>query len=657
MSIEVELPDGSILEVDENSTVEDVAYEIGKGLGDDTVAGKIDGELVAKEEEVSDGDEIEIVTEDSDEYIDVLRHSAAHVFAQALKRIYGDEVKLTIGPWTDEGFYYDIEGLELEQEDFEEIEEEMRKIVEEHLEIKHEKLSREKAEDFFEDNEYKRQILEEEASNEGQGSSQDGSSASELSEDKVSFYKQGEFKDLCKGPHVSSTGEIEAFKLLEIAGAYWRGDEENEMLTRIYGTAFPGEKDLEDFMEKRREAEKRDHRRIGQEMDLFSVPEHAPGAPHYHRKGMIIRRELEEYIREKNAELGYEEVWTPELNKANLWKKTGHYEAFKEDGEMFAWEQNDEEYGLKPMNCANHSHIFDSNTRSYKELPIKLSEFGTVNRNEQSGELSGLLRVRVMTQDDGHAYLRKDQIEEEVKAHLEKIIEMYDEFGFDVNFIMETKPGKAQGPDELWDEAESSLENAMDEVVGEYEVKPEEGAFYGPKIGVEVEDAIGREWQLGTVQLDFVIPRNYGLKYQGEDNKEHYPVMIHRAILGSIERFMGVMIEHFAGDFPTWLAPEQVRILPVTDENKEYAEKIREELSDLRIGIEDRSWTVGKKIQAAHDDNVPYMLILGDDEEETQNLSVRDRKEREEDGVGLEEFRKALKKETEEKKLEPDFLA
>ena len=640
MSIEVELPDGSILEIEENSKVEDVAYEIGTGLGDDTVAGKINGELVAKEEEVSDGDEIEIVTDQSDEYIEVLRHSAAHVFAQALKTIYGDQVKLTIGPWTDEGFYYDIEGVELEQEDFEEIEEEMEKIVEEDLEIEREMVSREDAEEFFEENEYKREILEEEA---GEG-------------DEVSFYKQGEFKDLCKGPHVESTGEVGGFKLLEIAGAYWRGDEKNEMLTRVYGTAFTSESELEDFMERRREAEKRDHRRIGKEMDLFSVPEHAPGAPHYHRNGMIIRRELEEYIREKNAELGYEEVWTPELNKADLWKKTGHYEAFKEEGEMFAWEQDDIEYGLKPMNCANHSHIFDSNTRSYKDLPIKLSEFGTVNRNEQSGELSGLLRVRVMTQDDGHAYLRKDQIEEEVKAHLKKIIEMYDEFGFDVNFIMETKPPKAQGPDELWEEAESSLKNAMDEVVGDYEVKPEEGAFYGPKIGVEVEDAIGREWQLGTVQLDFVIPRNYGLKYQGEDNEEHYPVMIHRAILGSIERFMGVMIEHFAGDFPTWLAPEQVRILPVSDESREYAERVKEEFSDFRVEIEDRSWTVGKKIQAAHDDNVPYMLILGDDEEEAKNLSVRDREEREKDDVGIKEFKKALRDEVEEKKLKPDFL-
>lgn len=637
---EVELPDGSSLEVEENSTVEDVAYEIGTGLGDDTVAGKINGELVAKEEQVSDGDEIEIVTPQSDEYIEVLRHSAAHVFAQALKRIYGDEVKLTIGPWTDEGFYYDIEGLEIEQEDFEEIEEEMQKIVEEDLKIEREMLSREEAEEFFEDNEYKRQILEEEAA----------------AEDKVSFYTQGEFSDLCKGPHVSSTGEVKAFKLLEIAGAYWRGDEENKMLTRVYGTAFSSEDELEEFMDKRREAEKRDHRRIGQEMDLFSIPEHSPGCAHYHPNGMTMRRELEELIRKRNDELGYEEVWTPELNRKELWKKSGHLDFFGDEGEFFLWEQGDEEYGLKPMNCANHAYIYSNQKRSYKELPIKLSEFGTVYRNEQSGELSGLLRVRGMTQDDGHAFIREDQIEEELKDTLNTTRKLYDEFGLEVQLVLETKPDNAQGPDELWEKAESTLKSILAERDEEYTIEEGEGSFYGPKIGIEAHDAIGREWQVGTVQLDFVLPRNLDLTYVGEDNKEHTPVMIHRALLGSIERFMGVAIEHFAGDFPTWLAPEQVRILPVTDENQEYAEKVKEELSDFRVEIEDRSWTVGKKIQAAHDDNVPYMLILGDNEEEAENLSVRDREEREEDNVGLEEFREALKEEVKEKKLRPEFL-
>ena len=636
----MELPDGSEMEVEENSTVEDVAYKIGKGLGDDTIAGKINGGLVAKEEKVSDGDEIEIITKDSDEYIDVLRHSAAHVFAQALKRIYGNEVKLTIGPWTEEGFYYDIDGIDLDQEDFEQIEEEMENIVEEDLPIEREMVSREEAEDFFEENKYKKQILEEEAS-EGE---------------EVSFYTQGEFKDLCKGPHVESTGEVEAFKLLEIAGAYWRGDEENEMLTRVYGTAFPSEEELEDFLEKRREAEKRDHRRIGQEMDLFSIPEHSPGCAHYHPSGMTIRRELEEFIREKNDQLGYEEVWTPELNRKELWEKSGHLDFFGDEGEFFLWEANEEDYGLKPMNCANHAHIYSSKKRSYRDLPIKLSEFGTVYRNEQSGELSGLLRVRGLTQDDGHAFIREDQIEEEIIDTVQKIEEIYENFGLKVKLKLETKPDNAQGPEEVWEKAESLLEKTLEERGMDYEIEEGEASFYGPKIGIDAEDAIGREWTIGTVQLDFVLPRNLNLTYVGKDNEEHTPVMVHRALLGSIERFMGVMIEHFAGEFPLWLSPEQVRILPVTDDNREYAEKIQEELSDFRVEIEDRSWTVGKKIQAAHDDNVPYMLILGDDEEEAENLSVRDREEREEDDVGVEEFREALREEVEEKKLETESL-
>ena len=638
--IEVTLPDGSSLEVEENSTVEDVAYEIGKGLGDATVAGKINGELVAKEVTVSDGDEIEIVTPQSEQYIEVLRHSGAHVFAQALKRLYGDQVKLTIGPWTDEGFYYDIDGVELEKSNFTEIEDEMEKIVDEDLPIEREMIPREDAEEFFEDNEYKTQILEEEAS-EGE---------------EVSFYKQGEFKDLCKGPHVESTGEVEAFKLMEIAGAYWRGDEENEMLTRVYGTAFDSEKDLEAYIEKREEAEKRDHRKIGREMDLFSIPPHSPGCAHYHPNGMAMRRELEDYIRLKNDQLGYDEVWTPELNKKELWEKSGHLDFFGDEGEFFLWEANDEEYGLKPMNCANHAHIYSSKQRSYKDLPIKLSEFGTVYRNEQSGELSGLLRVRGLTQDDGHAFIREDQIEQEIINTVQKIEEIYENFGLSIKLKLETKPDNAQGPDELWEKAENILEKTLEEQGMNYEIEEGEGSFYGPKIGIDAEDAIGREWTIGTVQLDFVLPRNLGLTYTGKDNSEHTPVMIHRALLGSIERFMGVMIEHFAGDFPTWIAPEQVRILPVSDENQAYAEKIQDELSEFRVEIEDRSWTVGKKIQAAHDDNVPYMLILGDDEEEAENLSLRDREEREESNIGVKAFKEALKEEVEEKRLEPDFL-
>ncbi len=638
--IEVILPDGSSLELEENSTLEDTAYKIGTGLGDATIAGKINGELVAKEATVSDGDEVEIVTSQSEEYIDVLRHSTAHIFAQALKRLYPG-AKLTIGPWTDKGFYYDIEiDGGLEKEDLNEIEDEMQEIVDEDLEIERTALSRKEAEKFYEKNEYKLEILNEEASG----------------DDKISFYKQKEFKDLCKGPHVSSTGEVEAFKLLEIAGAYWRGDEENKMLTRVYGTAFSSEKDLEEFLEQREEAEKRDHRKIGQNMDLFSIPDHSPGCVHFHPNGMSIRRELEDFIRVKNDKLGYTEVKTPELNKAKLWKKTGHYKAFKEKGEMFAWEQDESEWGLKPMNCANHAHIFNSQKRSYKDLPIKLSEFGTCYRNEQSGELSGLLRVRGFTQDDGHGFIRPDQIEEEVIKTLEIIMETTKAFDFDLNIVLETKPEKAQGPDELWEDAEESLKKALESIDMEYSINDGEGAFYGPKIGVEAEDAIGRKWQIGTVQLDFVIPRNFGLTYVGEDNEEHVPVMVHRALLGSLERFMGVMIEHFAGNFPTWLAPEQIRILPVSDENLKYAEQIKEQLSDFRVEIEDRSWTVGKKIQAAHDDKTPYMIIVGDNEEQASEISVRDRFENEGRGFTTEEFIDHIEDEVKEKRLSPDFL-
>ena len=638
-AITVELPDGSEMSVDEGTTVEDIAYNIGEGLGNDCKAGIVDGDLVAKEAPLTTDCTLEIVTPSSDAYIDVLRHSAAHVLAQAIKRLYPD-AELGMGPWTDDGFYYDFDNLDIDEDDFERIEDEMQAIIEEDLAIERVELSEDEARDELADEPYKLELLDE-----------------FLDEDKnVSFYKQGEFIDLCKGPHVDSTGEVEAFTLLEIAGAYWKGDEANTMLERIYATAFPDQDELDTFIEQRKEAEKRDHRRIGQQMDLFSIPEFAPGCVHFHPNGMVIRRELEEYIRAKNEQLGYTEVWTPELNKAELWKKTGHYEAFKEDGEMFAWEQDDTEYGLKPMNCANHSHIFQSDKRSYRDLPIKLSEFGTVYRNEQSGELSGLMRVRGMTQDDGHAYIRENQIEDEVNRHLDVIAQMYDDFGFDITFKLETKPDKAQGPDKLWGKAEDALENALKDRETDYEINPEEGAFYGPKIGVMVEDAIGREWQLGTVQLDFVIPRNYGLTYVGEDNDEHYPVMVHRAILGSIDRFMGVMIEHFAGEFPVWLAPEQVRILPVSDKHMDYAEQIKDELDAFRVEIEDRSWTVGKKIQATHDDNVPYMIIVGGDEEESGTIAVRDRNENEDRDIDPEVFAQYLETAIEEKHLDLRFL-
>ena len=640
-TVTVVLPDGSEMEVAHGSTVEEVAYEIGPGLGRDTIAGVVDGDLVDKTTSLTSDCTVEIVTEGSDEYLDVLRHTGAHVFAQALQRLF-PEAKLAIGPPTDDGFYYDIAGVELDEDDLDEIESEMATILEADYELERVERSRDDALEIYRDNPYKQDILDTEAAG----------------EETVSFYVQDGWQDLCQGPHVDSTGEIGAITLLEMSAAYWRGDEENDQLTRVYGTAFESEEDLDAFLTRREEAKERDHRKIGSEMDLFSVPEHSPGCAHYHPPGMTIRRELEEFIRAKNDDLGYDEVWTPELNKAELWKPTGHYDAFKEEGEMFAWEQDDTEYGLKPMNCANHAHIYQEGQYSYRDLPVRFSEFGTVYRNEQSGELSGLLRVRGLTQDDGHAFIRRDQVEEEITSTLEIIEEIYGHFDLEVLYKLETKGDNAVGSDEIWEEATQGLRNSLESLGLDYDVEPGEAAFYGPKIALDARDAIGREWTIGTVQLDFNIPERLDLTYVGKDNEEHRPVMVHRALLGSFERFMGVMIEHFNGNFPTWLAPEQVRILPVSDDNIGYAKRLRHaDLGEFRVEIEDRSWTVAKKIQAAHDERVPYMLIVGDNEEEDGTVSVRDRFENEYKDVPVEQFREHLEREVEEKRVEPDFGA
>jgi len=637
--VTVTLPDGSELSVPEGSSVEDVAYEIGPGLGSDTVAGVVNGELVDKVDPVEDGDRVVIVTDGSDEYLQVLRHSAAHVFAQALQRLY-PEAKLTIGPPTDEGFYYDVTGVDLDESDLDAIESEMAEIIEADYDIERVERSREEALSIYGNNEYKREILETEAAD----------------EDTVSFYVQDGWQDLCQGPHVDSTGEIGAVKLLNVSSSYWRGDEEKDTLTRVHGTAFESEADLETFVERREEAKERDHRKIGREMDLFSVPDHSPGCVHFHPNGMTIRRELEEYIREKNDELGYDEVWTPELNKAELWKPTGHYENFTENGEMFNWVQDDTEYGLKPMNCANHAHVYDSDTHSYRDLPIRLSEFGTCYRNEQSGELSGLLRVRGFTQDDGHAFVRPDRIEREIKGTLGVVQDIYEDFGFEIEYKLETRGDNAVGSEEIWADATDALKGALESEGLEYQIEDGEAAFYGPKIGIDARDAIGRTWTVGTVQLDFNIPRRLDLTYVGQDNEEHHPVMIHRALLGTFERFMGVMIEHFKGNFPTWLAPEQVRILPISEDQLGYAHRVKNELGDLRVEVDGRDWTIGRKIRAGHDDRVPYMLVVGGNEAEAGTVSVRDRFENERDDVDPATFRDHLEREIDERTIEPSFI-
>ena len=637
--IVVTLPDGSELSVEEGATVEDVAYEIGPGLGSDTVAGVVDGELVDKAAPVHDGAQVVIVTDQSDEYLRVLRHTAAHVFAQALQRLY-PEAKLAIGPPTDEGFYYDVTNVDLDADDLTEIEAEMEAIVEEDLPVERELRSREEVLEQYEDNPYKLDILNEEAAD----------------EEELSFYVQGEFSDLCKGPHVESTGDVGAVKLLNISSAYWRGDEDNETLTRVYGTAFESEKDLTEYMELRAEAEERDHRKLGQEMDLFSIPEvTGPGLPLYHPNGKRILSELSGFAESLNLDADYEPVETPHLFRTELWKQSGHYDNYVDD--MFLLDVNDEEYGLKPMNCPGHATIFDQHSWSYRDLPVRYYEDGKVYRKEQRGELSGLSRVWSFTIDDGHLFCRPEQIEQEIRQVMDSIYEVLETFGLEAHVALATRPEKSVGSDEIWEQSETQLRSVLDNQNIDYDLEPGDGAFYGPKIDFAFEDALGRKWDGPTVQVDFNMPERFDLTYTGEDNEEHRPVMIHRALYGSYERFFMVLIEHFDGKFPLWLAPEQVRILPISDDQLGYAHRVKNELGDFRVSVEDRSWTLGRKIREAQEDNVPYMLVVGENEAESGTVSVRDRQEREEKGVDIGQFRDHVAAEYEEKRLEPDFLA
>ena len=637
--IVVTLPDGSELDVEAGSSVEDVAYEIGPGLGSDTIAGIVDGELTDKDEPLYEDCELVIVTEQSEEYLQVLRHSAAHVFAQALQRLHPD-AKLTIGPPTDEGFYYDVTGVELSESDFEALESEMEAIIDADYEIERVERSRDEALELYADNEYKREILETEAAD----------------EETVSFYVQNDWQDLCRGPHVDSTGEVGAVKLLSIAAAYWRGDEDNDTLTRVYGTAFESEADLEAYLDRREQAKERDHRKLGRELDLFSIPDvTGPGLPLYHPNGKAILRELEAFVDGLNDAQDYDFVETPHLFRTELWKQSGHYENYVDD--MFLLDVNDEEYGLKPMNCPGHATIFQQGSWSYRDLPIRYAENGKVYRKEQRGELSGLSRVWAFTIDDGHLFVQPESIEREVNVVMDQINAVLETFDLDYDVALATRPEKSVGSDGIWEQAESQLRDVLEASGMDYDVEAGDGAFYGPKIDFSFRDALGRNWDGPTVQLDFNMPERFDLSYTGEDNEEHQPVMIHRALYGSYERFFMVLIEHFDGNFPTWLAPEQVRILPVSDDNIGYAKQLKNRyLGDFRVEIEDRSWTVGKKIQTAHDDRVPYMLVVGDNEEEAGTVSVRDRFEEEAKDVDIETFRAHLEGEVDEKRIEPDFV-
>ncbi len=638
--IAVVLPDGSELAVDEGATVADCAYEIGPGLGSDTVAGRLDGDLVAKEQPVSDGAALEIVTNDGGEdYLRVMRHSAAHCLAQAVERHY-DDIELAIGPPTDDGFYYDFDNLDIDESDLAALEDEIEAIVDADYDIEREVVSIAEAEDRLADEPYKLELLEEFAED----------------EETVTFYTQGEWADLCAGPHVESTGEIGAISLLEIAGAYWRGDEENTMQTRIYGTAFADESDLETYLERREEAKERDHRKIGSEMDLFSIQEvTGPGLPLYHPAGKTILDELSDFVRDLNEDAGYDYVETPHVFKTELWEQSGHYENYRDD--MFLFELGDDEFGIKPMNCPAHATIFDDQAWSYRDMPIRYAEDGKVYRKEQRGELSGLSRVWAFTIDDGHLFVRPDQIEREVEAIMDAIDEVLSTFDLEYEVALATRPEKSSGSDEIWAKAESQLESVLESRAMEYDLEAGDGAFYGPKIDYAFEDAIGRHWDGPTVQLDFNMPERFDLSYVGEDNADHRPVMIHRALYGSYERFFMMLIEHFEGDFPLWLAPEQVRVLPISDEQSAYAAEIAAAFDDFRLEVDDSDRTLGRKIRAAHDDRVPYQIIVGDDEAQDGTISVRDRFEEQAYDVEIEQFRTHLEAERDEKRIEPDFLA
>lgn len=557
---------------------------------------------------------VEIVTADSKDGLSIIRHSTAHVMAQAIQRIYGaDAVKLGIGPVIEDGFYYDIDiAKPLSTEDLTAIEQEMSRVIQENLPITREVVSREEAIRLFteRDEPLKLELIH------------------DLPKDAViSIYKQGEFVDLCRGPHVPSTGRIKAFKLMKVSGAYWRGDSNNKMLQRVYGTAFAKKDQLEEYLHMLEEAKKRDHRKLGTELGLFMFSEEAPGMPFYLPNGMTIRTELEDFARGLQRRRGYDEVRTPLMMNNRLWEQSGHWDHYKDN--MYFTKVDDTTFALKPMNCPGHMLIYKNGQHSYRELPIRLGEFGQVHRHEMSGALNGMLRVRTFCQDDAHLFVRPDQIEEEIGKVMALIDHIYNVFGFEYKIELSTRPEDSMGSEELWNEAEQALQNVLDNRGVEYRVNEGDGAFYGPKIDFHILDALKRSWQCGTIQLDFQMPEKFDLSYIGEDSLKHRPVVIHRAVYGSIDRFIGILTEHYAGAFPTWLAPVQVAVLPVSDLFVDYAYEVKESLEQagIRVQVDARNERLGFKIREAQQSKVPYMLIVGEQEQASGSVSVRKRGE------------------------------
>lgn len=609
--MKVTLKDGSVKEYAQAMSVIDIAKDLSEGLARAACAGEVDGEVVDLRTVVDHDAAVNILTAKDEKGLAALRHTTSHVMAQAVKRLYPN-TKLAIGPSIADGFYYDMEfETPLTSDDFEKIEAEMKKIVKEDLKIERFTLPREKAIEFMKEKEepYKVELIE------------------DLPEgEEISFYQQGEFVDLCAGPHLMSTKEVgKAFKIMSLAGAYWRGDEHNQMLTRLYATAFAKKDELEAYITMMEEAKKRDHRKLGKELGLFMMHEAGPGFPFFLPKGMVLKNTLLDYWREIHRKAGYVEISTPVILNRSLWETSGHWDHYKNN--MYTTVIDGEDYAIKPMNCPGGVLVYASEPRSYRDLPLRMGELGLVHRHEKSGQLHGLMRVRCFTQDDAHIFMMPEQIRDEIKGVAKLIDEVYQLFGFKYHVELSTRPEDSMGSDEDWEMATDALRGALDDLGLNYVVNEGDGAFYGPKIDFHLEDSIGRTWQCGTIQLDFQLPLRFNCEYIGADGEKHRPIMIHRVAFGSIERFIGILIEHFAGAFPTWLSPEQVRVLPISEKFMDYAEKVNQTLRDngIRTSVDTRSEKIGYKIREARLQKVPYMLIVGAKEEEEQKVSVRSR--------------------------------
>ena len=632
--INVTLPDGSVKQFENKVSCLEVAQSISQGLARNAVCCEVDGVLCDLNKVIEGDCTLKVHTLKDAEGLAVLRHSTAHLMAQAISRIWG-KAKFAIGPSVANGFYYDVdfEGDVIAPEDLEKIEAEMAKIVKEDLPIVREEMSRTDAIEFFRTrgDGYKVEIL------------------SELDADTVSLYRQGEYVDLCRGPHMTSTGKLKVFKLTSIAGAYWRGDTKNKMLTRIYGTAFEKKAELDEYLLRLEEAKKRDHRKLGRELDLFDIFDEGPGFPFFFPKGMVLRNALEDFWRQEHTRAGYQEVKTPMILNQELWHRSGHWDHYKDN--MYVVKIDDADYAIKPMNCPGGMLVYKRKPHSYRDLPERIAELGLVHRHELSGALHGLMRVRCFTQDDAHIFMTPDQIESEIEGVVRLIDRFYKVFGFKYKLELSTRPEDSMGTDEQWEAATNALKRALEVLGKEYEVNEGDGAFYGPKIDFHLEDSLGRTWQCGTIQLDFQMPERFDLTYVGQDGEKHRPVMIHRVVFGSIERFIAILTEHYAGAFPLWLAPVQAMIVPISENQAEYAHEVCDKLVSLgiRAEVDDRNEKMGYRIREAQLQKIPYMLVLGEKEKESGSVAVRNRKKGDLGVMSFEQLADKLQREIAEK--------